>query len=134
MICDLQAFIQALFYNQQTVVKTQYWIEFWNSISSSLFTYFLCLCLEKPCIDFLFFYTIVFTLISFKYLQKTDLNNRFVISRENLCSSVQKIKNKHDGGTYVVVSFLFPRVTHSLVERVTLLHSNKDKNPGNEEA
>ena len=97
-------------------------------------TYFLCFCLEKPCIDFLFFYTIVFTLISFKYLQKTGLNNRFVISRENLFSCVQKIKNKHDGGTHVVVSFLLPRVTHSLVERVTLLHSNKDKNPGNEEA
>ena len=44
-----QAFIQALIYNRQTVVKTQYWIEFWNLISSILFTYlFVFLSRKKP--------------------------------------------------------------------------------------
>ena len=33
----------------------------------------------------------------------------------------------------LLLFFVSTYVNHSLVERVTLLHSNKDKNPGNEE-
>ena len=69
-------------------------------------------------------------------IEQTGLAIRFVIPRKNLCSCVQKIKNKHDGGAYV--AFLVSAcITHSLVERLaalTALFGNKDKSPGNEEA
>ena len=67
--------------------------------------------------------------------KQTGLTIRFVIPRKNLCSCIQKIKNKHDGGEDIVLLYFFVSVcgTHSLVERMTVLLSNKDKNPGNEE-
>ena len=56
--------------------------------------------------------------------------------RKNLCSCVQKIKNKHDGGVDVAF-FVSACITHSLGERLaalTALLGNKDKSPGNKEA
>ena len=63
---------------------------------------------------------------------KTGLTIRFVIPRKSFCSCIQKIKNKHDGDADVV--FLFLWVTHSLMERLTVLVGNKDRRPENEEA
>ena len=34
--------------------------------------------------------------------KQTGLTNRFVIRQKNLCSCIQKIKNKYDGGADVV--------------------------------
>ena len=64
--------------------------------------------------------------------KKAGLNNWFVVSRKNLCSCVQQIKNKHDGGANVF--FVSACVTHSLVENATFLRRNKGKSPGNKEA
>ena len=63
---------------------------------------------------------------------KTGLTIRFVIPRKSFCSCIQKIKNKHYGDADVV--FLFLWVTHSLMERLTVLVGNKDRKPENEEA
>ena len=62
---------------------------------------------------------------------QTGLTIQFVIPQKNLCSCIQKIKNKHDDGADVVVSVCG---TDSLVERLTVLLGNKTKFPGNEEA
>ena len=70
------------------------------------------------------------------YTNQTGLTIRFAIPRKILCSCVQKIKNKHDGGPDVAF-FVSACITHSLVERLavlTALLGNKDKSPGNEEA
>ena len=60
---------------------------------------------------------------------------KYSISQKNLCSCIQKIKNKHDGGADVAF-FVSACFTDSLVERLaalTVLLINKDKSPGNEE-
>ena len=68
--------------------------------------------------------------------KQTGLTIWFVIPWKNLCRCVQKNKNKHDDGADV--AFFVPACfTHSLVERLaalTVLLTNKDKSPGNEEA
>ena len=67
--------------------------------------------------------------------KQTGLAIRFVIPQKNLCSCVQKIKNKNDGEADVVF-FVSACITHSLVERLaalTTLLGNKDKSPGNKE-
>ena len=92
---SVQAFIQALFYSRQTLVKTQSWTEFWNSISLSLFIYFfLYVCLEKPYTDFFIFLHHCYSYKPQIRTKRTGLTNRFVITGKNLCSCVQKIKNK----------------------------------------
>ena len=96
------------------VRKTQSWIEFWISISSSLLKYFLLyVCLENPRL-FFYSFTPLFLLSKPQIPTKqTGLNNCFVIPPKNLCSSVQKIKSKH-GGAHAVL-FLFLHVTHGIV-------------------
>ena len=54
------------------------------------------------------------------YTNQTGLTIRFVIPRKILCSCVQKIKNKHDGGADVAF-FVSACITHSLVERLLCL-------------
>ena len=97
------------------VRKTQSWIEYWISISSSLLKYFLLyVCLENPRLIF-YSFTPLFLLSKPQIPTKqAGLNNCFVIPPKNLCSSVQKIKSKHDGGVHVVL-FLFLHVTHGIV-------------------
>ena len=82
--------------------KTQSWIEFWISISSSLLKYFLLyVCLENRRLIF-YSFTPLFLLYKPQIPTKqTCLTNCFVILSKNLCSCVQKIKNKHDGDTLV---------------------------------
>ena len=94
--------------------KTESWIEFWISISSSLLKYFLLyVCLENPRLIF-YSFTPLFLLYKPQIPTKqTGLTNCFVILSKNLCSCVQKIKNKHDGDT--LVFFLFLHVTHGIV-------------------
>ena len=65
--------------------------------------------------------------------KQTGLTIRFAIPQTNLCSCVQKIKNKHSGGTDVAF-FVSACITHSLVERLstlTALLGNTDKSRGN---
>ena len=52
--------------------------------------------------------------------QQTSLTIQFAIPQKNLCSCVQKIKNKHDGGADVAF-FVSVCITHSLVERLSAL-------------
>ena len=121
---------------KERLVKTQFWIEFWNSISSSLFKYFF-VCLSRETLD-RFFILLHHCFYSCKpqiCTKQTGLTIRFAIPQKNLCSCVQKIKNKHDGGEDVAL-FVSACVTHSLVERMyqlTALLGNKDKSPGNVE-
>ena len=68
--------------------------------------------------------------------KQTGLTIQFAIPQKNLCSCVQKIKNKHDGGADVAF-FVSACITYSLVERpsaLAVLLGNKDKSPGNVEA
>ena len=71
-------------------------------------------------------------------LEHDTIANRFNYlicnSTKNICSCVQKIKNKHDGGVDVVFCFVSACGTHSQVERLTVLLGSKDKNPGNNES
>ena len=101
-------------------------------------------CLARKTLDyFLFVYIIVFTLVSLKYLanslhtKQRGLTIWFTIPQKNLCSCVQKIQNKHNGGAGVAF-FVSASITHSLtVERLsafTALLGNKDKSPENAEA
>ena len=64
--------------------------------------------------------------------KQTDLTTRFLIQGRNLCSCVQKIKNKHDSGADVLFYLCVCYSEHG--ERLTVLLGSKDKNPGNEEA
>ena len=52
--------------------------------------------------------------------KQTGLTIKFAIPQKNLCSCVQKIKNKHDGGADVAF-FVSVCITHSLVERLSAL-------------
>ena len=103
----------------------------------SLQVLFLYVYVEKPQTDF--FILLHHCFYSCKpqiYTKQTGLTIRFVIPRKILCSCIQKIKNKHDGGEDVAF-FVSACITHSLVERLavlTALLGNKDKSPGNEEA
>ena len=85
------------------VGKTQSWIEFWISISSkSLKLFLLYLCLENPRLIFHFLHHF-FLLYKPQILTKQiGLTNCLVIPPKNLCSCVQTIKSKHDGGAHVV--------------------------------
>ena len=68
-----QAFFQALFYNRWTVVKSQSWIESWNSISSCFVFFFFSFFIsffEKPFKNFPFYSTIFVLFLWFRYLQK----------------------------------------------------------------
>ena len=61
---------------------------------------------------------------------------KYSISQKNLCSCIQKIKNKHDGGADVAF-FVSVCITYSPVERLSVLTAllgNKDKSPGSIEA
>ena len=61
--------------------------------------------------------------------EQRDSTIRFAIPQKNLCSCIQKIKNKHDGGADVAFSVSVCN-THSLVERLSaliVLLGNKDK-------
>ena len=63
------------------------------------------------------------------HTEQTGSIIRFAIPQKNLCSCIQKIKNKHDGGADVAF-FVSACNTHSLVERLsalTVLLGNKDK-------
>ena len=67
--------------------------------------------------------------------KQTGLTIWFAIPQKTLCSYVQKIKNKHDGGADVAF-FVSACIIYSLVERLsalTALLCNKDKSPGNVE-
>ena len=80
----------------------------------TLQVFFLYVCLEKPYTDFLFCYTIVFTLVSLKYVQKKQaklFDSQFHKKSLQLHS---KIKNKHDGGADVDF-FVSASITHRLV-------------------
>ena len=100
-------------------------------VFSSIFLY----CLSRKTLDrfFIFLHHCFYTYKAQILTKQMGLANRFVIPQENLCSCVQKIKNKHDDGADVFV-FLFLRVTHSIVDMLTVLLNNKYKNLGNEEA
>ena len=75
---------------------------------------FLYVCLENPRQIF-YSFTPLFLLYKPQIPTKqTGLTNRFVIPPKHLCSCVQKIKRKHDGGAHVV--FLFPHITHGIVK------------------
>ena len=68
--------------------------------------------------------------------KQTGLTIPFAIPQKNLCSCVQKIKNKHNGGADVAF-FVSACINHSLVERLSALTGllgNKDKSSGNVEA
>ena len=52
--------------------------------------------------------------------KQTGLTISFVTARKNLCSCIQKIKNKHDGGADVAF-FVSACFTDSLVERLAAL-------------
>ena len=64
--------------------------------------------------------------------KQTGLTIQFVIPWKNLCSCIQKMKNKHGGAD--VAFIISVCITHSPLERLTLLLSSKDKSPRNEEA
>ena len=53
--------------------------------------------------------------------------------QKNICSCVQKIKNKQGDARFFSL-FVSACFTHSLVETLTVLFGNKDKNAVNEEA
>ena len=132
----MQAFIQALFYSQYTVVKTQSWIEFWNSFYSFLWKYFFCMFVWKN-LDrfFILLHHCFYSCKPQVHTKQTGLTIWFIIPQKNCCSCIQKIKNKHDGGADVAF-FVSVCITHSLVERLaalTALFSNKGKSPENEE-
>ena len=119
------------------VVKTQSWIEFWNSISSFLCKYFF-VCLSGKTLDrfFIPFHHCFYSCKPQICTKQTGFTIQFIIPQKNLCSCIQEIKSKHDGAADVAF-FVSACITHSLVERLaafTALHGNKDKSPGNEEA
>ena len=134
---QLTGFYPSTFLQPVNGCKTQSWIELWNSISSSLFKYFF-VCLSRKTLD-RFFILLNHCFYSCKpqiCTKQTGVTIRFAIPQKNLCSCVQKMKNKQDGGADV--AFFVPAcVNHSLVERLsalTALLGNKDKSPGNIEA
>ena len=92
------------------------------NLFKSLQVFFLHVCQQKP----KRFFIILHHWFKHQVLtEQTDLTNQFIIQWKYLCSCVQKIKNKHDSGGNVV--FLFLRVTHSLVERLTVFLGNRGK-------
>ena len=70
-------------------------------VFSSIFLY----CLSRKTLDrfFIFLHHCYYTYKAQILTKQMGLTNRFVIPQENLCSCVQKIKNKHDDGADVVV-------------------------------
>ena len=68
------------------------------------------------------------------HTKQTGLTIQFKIPQKNLCSCVKK--KLKTNMMVVQMFFFFVSVcdTHRLVERLTVLLNNKDKNPGNEEA
>ena len=112
-------------------------MSFESRFLSSLFKYFF-VCLSRKTLD-RFFILLHHCFYSCKpqiCTKQTGLTIRFATPQKNLCSCIQKIKNKHDGGADVAF-FVSAFVTHSLVERLSVLTAllgNKDKNPENVEA
>ena len=81
------------------------------------------LCLSRKTLD-RFFILLHHCFCSYKpqiCTNQTGLTIRFITPQKSLCSCVQKIKNKHDGGADVCFFFVSVCVTHSLVERLTML-------------
>ena len=88
------------------VVKTQSCIEFLNSISFNSLQVFGFLCLSSKTLD-RFFILLHHCFCSNKsqiHTSQSGLTVRFINPRKkNICSCIQKIKNKYDGGADVGV-------------------------------
>ena len=96
------------------------------------------LCLSRKTLDrfFILLHHCFYSCKSQIRTQQTSLTIQFAIPQKNLCSCVQKIKNKH-GGADVAFFFVSACITNKPVERLSVLTAllgNKDKSPGSVEA
>ena len=82
-----------------------------------VFFFFFFKCLSRKTLDR--FFILLYLFLLYKphiFTKQTALTNRFVIPRTNLCSCIQKIKNKQDCGTdFFFFLFTYPCVTRSIV-------------------
>ena len=95
----------------------------------SLFKYFF-VCLSRKTLNrfFILLHQCFYSCKPQIRTKQTCLTIWFAVPQKNICSYVQKIKNKHGGAE--VACFVSACITHSLVERLstlTVLLGNKDK-------